>query len=112
VNSNPNDDAALFDRIAERLRFQMGSRNQAVTPNTDMRVDFGMYGEDALDFLEWYNQEFHVDMNNFVFAKHFENEGWLSLLLKQLLLRPRYYIPITVSFLVDVAKTKKWPEMM
>jgi hypothetical protein len=56
MDDNVNDDAAIFDRIAERLRYQMGSRNQPVTSNTDIRVDFGMYGEDALDFLEWYNQ--------------------------------------------------------
>jgi hypothetical protein len=49
----------------------MGSETTPITPQTDVRLDLGMYGDDAGEFLEWYNQEFNVDMNNFVFAKHF-----------------------------------------
>src|SRR5882724_7478572 len=99
-----SEERVIFERIADHLSSRTRRKPVDISWKTDLWRDLGMYGEDALDFLEWYNQQFSVDMKNLDFSKHFENEGHLSVVLREIFLSRKNYFPITIDILIDAAK--------
>lgn len=71
--------------------------------------DLGLYGNEAIDFLNSFSYAFNVDMSNFIFDKYFGmGNGFTTILY--FLFRNKELInhPITLGDLAVVAKEKKW----
>jgi hypothetical protein len=46
-----------------------------IKPETDIQYDLGLYGDEAVEFLNEYSQKFNVDISKFDFCKYFHKEG-------------------------------------
>ncbi len=106
--------------ISDRV-FDLVSRHRAVPkeklgPETRLREDLGMEGDDAVEFLEEFSKRFDVDLGKFEFHKHFGPEvayNPLIVLIDFIFKRPPRYpdlgkYPVTVKHLILVAENKKW----
>jgi nitrogenase molybdenum-iron protein alpha/beta subunit len=74
---------------------------------SDLACDYGMIGDDAWEFIEEFEEKFKVDLNHFVFEKHFAPEYTFPFEK-----RPQAYggYPITVNHLIEVIKKGEWFE--
>jgi hypothetical protein len=77
--------------------------------------DCGLDGDDAAEFLKAYSAEFHVDLANFDFAKHFGSEAGfdpVTWAIRGLFSKGRKTLtPITVTDLVLSARLGKWQQV-
>lgn len=77
--------------------------------NTDLFGELGVYGDDLTDLLVAYAEQFRVDMSDYLWYFHNEEEGFN---LGALLVKPPYdlveRIPITPNLLYKSALTQKW----
>lgn len=71
---------------------------------TRLSEDLGVDGDDAVEFLEKFSEEFNVDLSSFPYNRHFTSEG-LSLLW--LLAPENKLVPVTLQDLVDAVKAGK-----
>jgi acyl carrier protein len=96
--------------IASRLNVSL----ETLMPDTRLREDLGVDGDDAIEFLEDFAETFGVDMTDFRFSKHFGPEAgfnpfyyaYISLLKK----RKVDTSPITISDLTTMAAAKRWTQ--
>ncbi len=63
-----------------------GAYKFELTVNTLLQKDLGIYGDDAIEFIERFGQAFQVDVSEFDYTKYFAGEGgiytpWLTNLL-------------------------------
>jgi hypothetical protein len=78
----------MTNEVSERLQmFIKKERWQYGFPLTnDVRLyeDLGIYGDDAVEFLLAFGNEFHVDVSKFLAADYFKSEGidFISPILK------------------------------
>ncbi len=101
--SNTEQDHERYERIVALVCDRMGVKNGSVGPENSLQQS-GMDGDDAVEFMSRFAEEFGVDMKSFNIRRHFGAEGlWLPGLWKK-------QIPITISDLVAVARSGVWPE--
>ena len=85
--SNLNSDSNIFDTV---------------------KID----GDDCEELLVKYSEKYSVDMNNFLWYFHYQEEGSLSFSIGNLFFKnPRQRvkeIPITPKMLTEFANSKKW----
>lgn len=81
-----------------------------IDPNTNICDDIGVAGDDFDEMLEAYSKLFSVDMDDYLWYFHSEEEGWNSIggsffppPNKQV-----KRIPITPSMLTEFANSGKW----
>ncbi|GAA4066370.1 hypothetical protein GCM10022389_08910 [Flavobacterium cheonanense] len=74
----------------------------------EVRID----GDDCEELLVKYSEKYSVDMNNFLWYFHYQEEGSLSFSIGNLFFKnPRQRvkeIPITPKMLTEFANSKKW----
>jgi len=74
----------------------------------EVRID----GDDCDEFLLKYSEKYSVDMNDFLWYFHYQEEGSLSFSIGNLFFKnPRQRvkeIPITPKMLTEFANSKKW----
>jgi hypothetical protein len=68
----PSLSTALIDFIREQSGV---GRSGAISAQTRLYDDLGVYGDDATDLLLAYAQTFHVDVSRFRAADYFDGEG-------------------------------------
>ena len=99
------------------LKFQSGRK---VPLSEDIRLlqDLGMDGDDGVEFMEAFSEEFDVDMSEFEFKRHFGPETGISPFSLVVYLYCRQFgkdfsglVPITLRDLVSAAKAKKWHKL-
>ena len=80
-----------------------------IYPNTDIFEDLGVYGDDFSEMLEKYAVEYSVDLSQYLWYFHNEEEGQN---FGSLFFKPPYNrvqrIPITPMLLARFTVTKKW----
>ena len=59
----------------------MGADENDITENTLLETDLNIYGDDAVEYLVAFGNEFNVDMSNFKAADYFSAEGGLKMFL-------------------------------
>ncbi len=96
------------DEIKELLKGQSGVFPDR--PDTDIFKDMGIVGDDFHEVIEKYSKKFDVDMTDYLWYFHTDEEGHGG--LGQLFFKPPYgkvkRIPVTPKMLTDFTETKKW----
>lgn len=70
----------IHSRIKAFIMQQAGVAAEEVTPDASLLHDFGMYGDDAVDFFNAFSKTFHVDISNFRLSDYFDGEGGRDLM--------------------------------
>ena len=101
-----------FRRVEEHLR--PWARGSAITPDTELYRDLGIYGDDlAFDLVIWATREFGVK-GNFHLTKYAPGEqpfyrlrAWVRQLLG---MKSRQFESLTVRDVVAAIEAKRWPD--
>ncbi|MDJ0614076.1 MAG: DUF1493 family protein [Rhizobiaceae bacterium] len=96
-------DQEILNRFQEIAREELLFEGE-IKPGEDVFEQMSAAGEDCDDVLFKFTDEFEIDMSDFLFYFHYENE--FATLLSN---RSLGYIPITIELLVKAAQEKKWP---
>jgi hypothetical protein len=99
----------VMRRIVEMASAQSGIPPEDLSATSDLRRDCGLYGGDALEFIQAFSREFNVDMAHFRFDDYFESEGYAIHLWRAVLGQSKSFTPLPISALVKIAKLGKWP---
>lgn len=66
----------LSTALIDFIRKQSGvGHAEAISAQTRLQDDLGVYGDDATDLLLAYAKTFHVDVSHFMAADYFDGEG-------------------------------------
>ena len=102
----------LFTDIQNFISDYTGVHKKRITKDTSLQRDLGLHGDEAGDFMEQFSNRYNVDLNGFIFAKHFDAEGAFNPIYHfYLLLFKRQKLGktiISVSDLLNAAVTRKW----
>lgn len=83
-----------------------------LTSDSDVFSEVGIDGDDCDEFLLKYAEKYNVDMSNFLWYFHYQEEGSLSFNIGSLLSKNPHQrvkeIPITPKMLAEFANNKKW----
>ncbi len=63
-----------WERLLGFVKEELGHSNR-LEPDTDLREDLGLWGDDAYEFLENFIAEFNLEVGSFIFSDYFEREG-------------------------------------
>jgi Protein of unknown function (DUF1493) len=79
-------------------------------PNSDIFKDMAVIGDDFHDMIEDYAKRYNVDMSDYLWYFHADEEGFTS--IGGQFFKPPYErvkrIPVTPQMLADFSVTKKW----
>ena len=112
---NNIDPDELFVDIQNFISDYTGVHKKRITKDTNLQRDLGLHGDEAGDFIEEFSKRYNVDLNGFIFDKHFDTEGSFNpiyylylLLFKRQELRKTI---ISVSDLLHAAVARKWDSL-
>ena len=98
--------------IAEILNFvaiESGTKIEKVHPNTNISDELGIVGDDFHELIEAYSNKYHVNMDEYLWYFHSEDEGvniW-SFIFKPPWAKVKR-IPVTPQVLLNFATKGKW----
>lgn len=97
----------LFNEISKLIEGYSGTT--VIVPSIDIFEDLGVTGDDFHELIDKYSKKFNVDMSNYLWYFHTNEEGSSigSIFYKPPNERVKR-IPVTPQMLVDFIKTKKW----
>ncbi|MDX3966548.1 MAG: DUF5958 family protein [Bradyrhizobium sp.] len=101
-------EAWLLESLLSFVRAETLTRKQ-ITLGTDVAWDLGVDGDDALDFMRRFSDQFNVDMSEFDFDMYFGGEGFELSGPVKTLLGWRTKVPMTVELLFGAANERRWP---
>ena len=94
--------------VARTLVFPYGK----LSDSTCLQTDLGLEGDDGLDFVKAFADEFDVDLQGFAAERHFRRKlgdsplrDLIGVLLRR---RKRPVVPITIQTLVASVQAKRW----
>jgi hypothetical protein len=93
------------DEIIEFLKDLAGTDD--IYPTSDIFEDVGMGGDDFHEMIEKYARQFSVNMDNYLWYFHADEEGFGSLIFKPPYMRVNR-IPVTPQMLANFANRGKW----
>lgn len=83
-----------------------------LTSDSDIFLEVGIDGDDCDEFLIKYAEKYAVDMSNFLWYFHYQEEGSLSFNIGSLFSKNPHQrvkeIPITPKMLAEFVNNKKW----
>ena len=83
-------------------------KDKKVDRNTRLQSDLGIYGEDAIEFLEKFADRFNVDISEFNVDRYFRQEGFDPFFaLKKVLKLVPDFNELTISDLEKAIENKK-----
>ena len=105
---NGEVEQAIFEKIASYLSERMGVNYTELCRSIDIAHDIGMTGDDAVEFLEWYDREFLIRKGSLDFINHFDSEAgfWPSGLVMPFvrIFFPKWRkMPLTIESLIQLA---------
>jgi len=65
----------IFQNIVKLVEKKMGKYKMDLTPDIMLEKDLGITGDDAVEFILEFSENFKVDVSNFLFTEYFESEG-------------------------------------
>jgi len=85
-------------------------KEKEVVPSAEIDKDLGITGDDAVELIDNFSNEFNVDISGFEFDKYFQEEGswffgWLSDFFNKGERLPR--IGLTINDLAEAVSTGK-----
>lgn len=94
---------SIFDFVAEY------SGKNGLNENSDIEMEFGVYGDDWHEMMEKFGSKYQVDMTSYLWYFHTREEGFGigGLLFKPPNERVKR-IPITPNDLLRIATKQKW----
>jgi hypothetical protein len=96
-----------FDDIINFLKKKLGRK--VISTDSDVYKDLGCVGDDFHELMEVYAKTFHVDLTDYLWYFHTNEEGWS---LGALFFKPPYSrvkrIPVTARMLLNFANSGKW----
>ena len=99
-----------LDRIRRLVAEEMRIDPEKIKPDSRLGRDLGIDGDDASELIERFAEVFEVDMTNFEFHMYFGSESWAYSIY--LLFKRNKTGEITISHLEEVAKNKKWIDVV
>lgn len=108
--AQPNDE--IMSRLERLIRHETGSNKAPLRDDHELARDFGVDGQDGVDFMHAFGVEFGVDLSAFQASDYFGPETFNPFDL----LRPSWWkmrrglLPITVRDLAGAARAGKWPQ--
>ena len=100
-----------FQQIVEFVYKMRWNYEKPLTPQITLEDDLGISGDDAVEFMEAFFDEFNVDASRFIFEDYFTLEGgglinfrWLFGLES----KPKKSIPISLGHLQKIVQKKVW----
>ncbi|MDP3024437.1 MAG: DUF1493 family protein [candidate division Zixibacteria bacterium] len=105
----------ILEKIKDFVAENLVVKKEKLTAGTRLLEDLGIDGDDAAEFIEVFSKKFDIDMTDFVFEKHFGQEGFnpLMFLYRFLFNRKKLqFTTITLSDLLEVVQQKKWPKKL
>ena len=83
---------------------------EVITSKTDIFNECGISGDDSHELIEKYQMKYNVDMSNYLWYFHCDEEG--TSFISGMFFKPPYKrvtrIPITPKMLTDFANSKRW----
>ncbi|WP_304200682.1 DUF1493 family protein [Flavobacterium alvei] len=102
-----------MDKITEEEIIQFlkeETYEEVITSETDIFNECGISGDDSHELIEKYQIKYNVDMSNYLWYFHCDEEG--STFITGMFFKPPYKrvtrIPITPKMLTDFANSKIW----
>jgi acyl carrier protein len=65
----------IFNKIKQFTSKQAGIMEEKITETSSLEKDLDIYGDDAVEFIIAFGNEFNVDVSTFMAAKYFSPEG-------------------------------------
>jgi hypothetical protein len=65
----------IFERIKSFIIKITCIRDILLNRDTILQTEIGVKGDDAVELIEAFSEEFNVDVSNFYISKYFEGEG-------------------------------------
>ena len=99
-----------IEQIYKFLIEEQGVKRSKLSPDSDVRNDLGVEGDDFSELIESFAEKYHVNMDSYRWYFHHGEEGWN---IGALFFKPPYdqveTIGICPQILLDAAKSRKWP---
>jgi len=100
--------AYFVEEIIKFLEEQL--KVERVEADSDIHHDLGVTGDEFFEMIAEYSKKFNVDLENYNWYFHSDEEGVLS--IGALFFKPPYKrvqrIPVTPQMLTDFANKRKW----
>jgi len=102
-------DEILHERIRSFISTETRTRKK-LSSSTDLALNLGVDGDDALQFMSRFAAAFGVDMSTFNADDYFGAEGFdLIKFVRSRFVGRRGRSSITIAVLVEAAKAHRWP---
>ncbi|WP_324282069.1 DUF1493 family protein [Cyanobacterium aponinum UTEX 3221] len=79
----------------------------------DLYLDLGVDGDDAVELLEQFSQEFQIDMSDFKFEKYFGCEAGFTpftFITTIFFSSTNKFKSLTIEKLINIAQQQKWSD--
>ena len=110
VKANPD----IYGAVVKLLREEHATKHDTILPDTRLREDLSLDGDDAVAFLDAVCERWGLDWSRFEFRRHFLGEAEISSpfewLARRLIPSRGKKVPITVAHVVSVIEQGCWRE--
>lgn len=96
-----------LDKIRAFLKETSGVKPEQVIPEARLLHDLYVYGDDAVDFINYLQQEFSVDISKFGFQKYFPTEGGFNFIIYFKKKLAERYKALTIQAILDAIDNGK-----
>ena len=98
----------ILQKLSNYLHERMGVNCDTLARSTDVAHDIGLTGDDAVEFLEWYERDFSIRKGSLNFIDHFDSEAgfWpfgIVIPFQRLLIPGCRKMPLTIDSLIELA---------
>ena len=75
----------IFNDIIELIPEALFPVNKKISKGLTLENDFGIYGDDAVEFIQKFGKKFNVDVKSVNYDKYFSNENdWFTLWMRKI----------------------------
>lgn len=103
----------VFEKIKQFVYRQRWKYKKELRRETTLEGDLGITGDDAVEFMEAFSEEFDVDVSNLDLRKYFDGEGFGLIDLSRLFRKkdpPKSAKPMTLGDLERAVIAGEWTE--
>jgi acyl carrier protein len=103
----------VLERVKDFLSKRLGVKKERLAYSTRIEEELGCSGDDAVELMQAFGEQFSVDLRDFDPYAYFDKEGFdpigyfLDLFRKG---KSARHTPLTLADLVNAARRGKWPD--